>query len=408
MVAPARRRVRCALWVVALVLLAACGSARGPSAPGGPASPELGPPASVEELVALGDRVVPKHPQYGYYVECVNQAENGAVPASGANDYSACPITPRLRAEMEQAPAWASPKALWQSHFCPCQQNPSNDRRISAAPAPGGGTVEILLYGGHVKVQLLAVRWDGRLLVDEVAAKGDSDSGSASFQEKPSPTPAPAARPVTAAPRATTLNGAGPAGSRTLDVPWYKQAYPLSCEAAALRMALAFRGVATTDSAILQLIGADPRAPSFQGDGSMRWGDPYETFVGSPNGSEVALTGYGTYYPTIASAARALGGTVLRAGEGIPAADVYQAVLDGHPVVAWVTYHWVTGTRRDYTSFGGRSIPYAGPIEHAVTVVGVTADSVYINNPWNGREWVSKATFVAAYGTYNRMAVVLA
>lgn len=131
-------------------------------------------------------------------------------------------------------------------------------------------------------------------------------------------------------------------------------------------------------------------------------------FVGSVNGSEVALTGYGTYYPTIARAARSLGGAALRSGEGIAAADVYQAVLGGHPVVAWVTYHWVTASRDDHASFGGRSIPYAGPVEHAVTVVSVTAESVYINNPRNDREWVSKATFEAAYATYERMAVVMA
>ena len=375
---------RPSLLAFLVVLVVACGGSSPSAAPTVP---------TTADLTAVGEHLIPKVERYGYYVECINFAENGVVPASGENDYSSCPITERLRAAMEYAPPGVSPKALGQGHFCPCQQNPSADRTIKATPAPGGGTLEIVLYHGHVKVEVSVVTQGGRLLVDDVAAKGDVETGPVTFDEKPTPTPT--ARPATA-------------GDRTLDVPWFKQAFPLSCEAASLRMALAYRGIATTDAAILDLLGADLRPAVVGADGSMRWGDPYEGFVGSPNGSEVALTGYGTYYPPIARAAKALGGTVVRSGEEIPAGDVYAAVRDGHPVVAWVTYHWVGATRHDYTSFGGRSIPYAGPVEHAVTVVGVAGDDVYINNPWNGREWISRRTFEAAYATYNRMAVVLA
>jgi uncharacterized protein YvpB len=389
------------VWLTVLVTtvaLAACGGVR-PVAVASQQATEPAPP-SAAELAAVGARLIPQVPAYGYYVECVNFPENGAAPASGENDYSACPITPRLRSVMEYAPPGVSPKLLGQGHFCPCQQNPSADRTVKATPAGGGGILEIALYAGHVKVEALVVTQAGHLLVDDVAAKGDVDAGPVAFTEKP-PTPGAAtARP-------TPVLGNGGSMDRTLDVPWFKQAFPLSCEAASLRMALAYRGIPTTDAAILDLIGSDLRSAAVDADGSMRWGDPYQTFVGSPNGSEVALTGYGTYYPPIVKAAAALGGRVLRSGEGVPAADVYQAVRDGHPVVAWVTYHWVSAPRHDYTSFGGRSIPYAGPIEHAVTVVGVTSDSVYINNPWSGQEWVSRRTFEAAYETYNRMAVIL-
>lgn len=195
--------------------------------------------------------------------------------------------------------------------------------------------------------------------------------------------------------------------SRILTVPSYLQAYPLSCEEASLRMALAYQGISTTDAAILDVIGVDARAATFD-NGAMRWGDPYVTFVGDPNGSEAATTGYGTYYPTIARAAVTLGGQVVRAGEGIAPADVYDAILQGHPVVAWVTYGWGTPARADYVAFDGRSIPYAGPVEHTVTVVGVDEASVLVNNPLWGPEWLSKSTFEAAYGTYQQMAVILA
>jgi uncharacterized protein YvpB len=172
-------------------------------------------------------------------------------------------------------------------------------------------------------------------------------------------------------------------------------------------MALAYRGISTTDAHILDIIGSDLRPAVVSSDGSMRWGNPYVTFVGNVQGSEVALTGYGTYYPPIAKAATALGGKVLKAGEGIEPSEVYQAVRDGHPVVVWATYHWVVAPRRDYVSFDEQTIPYAGPIEHAVTVTGVVGDEIYINNPWTGRERISRATFEASFAVYNHMAVVL-
>jgi len=212
---------------------------------------------------------------------------------------------------------------------------------------------------------------------------------------------APAATPTPAAPVVPAIE------SRLLNVPVYYQAYVLSCEEAALRMALAYEGIQATDAQILALIGIDWSAATYDSSG-LRWGDPYTSFVGNPNGSEVYLTGYGTYYPNIARAAAALGGNVLQAGEGIAPADLYSAVLAGHPVVAWVTYQWVSAQRSDYVAFDGRTIPYAGPVEHAVTVVGVTSTTVYINDPDLGQYQVPKSVFEAAYATYNQMAVVLA
>jgi uncharacterized protein YvpB len=187
----------------------------------------------------------------------------------------------------------------------------------------------------------------------------------------------------------------------------YRQAYALSCEAASLRMALAFRGLTTDDAAILRLIGSDNRPPFYRGR-VLRWGDPYKTFVGDVTGSEVKLTGYGTYYPTIARAATALGGGVLAAAEGISPHAVYSYVLDGRPTIVWVAYEWVAASRSDYVAFDGTTVPYAGPVEHSVTVAGVSPTSVLVNDPDAGRYWIPKSIFESVYQTYNQMAVVLA
>ena len=214
---------------------------------------------------------------------------------------------------------------------------------------------------------------------------------------------------VTPAATAASTVAAVPAAavtSRVLAIAVRYQAYTLSCEESALRMALSSEGINVTDAQVLATIGTDLRVAYTDATG-LRWGDPYTTFVGSPSGSETNLTGYGTYYPTIAKAAAVLGGNVLAAGEGISPATVYSDILSGHPVVAWVTYQWVTPARHDYTAFDGRVIPYAGPVEHAVTVVGVTPTTVYINNPDFGLQVISKSLFEATYATYNDMAVVL-
>jgi uncharacterized protein YvpB len=266
---------------------------------------------------------------------------------------------------------------------------------IIAEPRPGGGLLTVKLYEGQVTVELVVRAVEGRLLVSDEPAKGSFETTPIVFQDKPTPTPT-AVRPTSAPATAT----------RVLNVPWFHQAFELSCESASLRMALAYEGIATTDAAILNIVGADPRSAVFV-NGVMHWGDPFVSFVGNVNGSELALTGYGMYYPTVVKAANALGGHIVNAGQHISPGQVYGAVLAGHPVVAWVTYRWVTLKRQDYVAFDGRTIPYAGPGEHAVTVVGVDPSRVLINNPWSGPEWISKSVFERVFATYDDMAVVL-
>jgi uncharacterized protein YvpB len=344
------------------------------------------PVPSVAALEAVGGQVFPKDAQHPYYVECVNLPEQGVAPPSG-NDYSACPLTDSMRARLVQK----------QTHLCPCELNYSPTREINAQARPGGGHLTVALFQGHAQIELIVVSVGGKLLVNDQPAKGSFETGADAFADAPKPTPTPT--PTIFAPSA--------AGSRILNVPWYHQAFELSCESASLRMALAYEGIATTDDAVLDIVGADLSRATFV-NGALRWGDPYVSFVGNVRGSEIALTGYGMYYPTVVKAATQLGGHVLAAGEGITPDQVYRAVLAGHPVVTWVTYEWVILRRQDYVAIDGRVIPYAGPGEHAVTIVGVDPTRVLVNNPWSGPEWVGKAVFERVYLTYNQMAVVLA
>src|SRR5438132_1188727 len=196
------------------------------------------------------------------------------------------------------------------------------------------------------------------------------------------------------------------AGWRVLNVPQIFQSHGLSCEAAALQMALAYQGHNVSQDALLNAMPVDRRGPTWDIAGNFHWSDPYDVFVGNPDGSELAHTGYGTYYPPVVRAANAYGGSVIQAGEGIQPPTLYQAILSGHPVVAWVAFDWKWHQVSHYTAWDGDRVQFGSPYEHAVTLIGVTTDNLLVNNPWFGRQWIPKSTFEASYGTFNHMAVI--
>ncbi len=190
-----------------------------------------------------------------------------------------------------------------------------------------------------------------------------------------------------------------------LRVPFHRQLRALDCEAASLQMALAYRGRPVSQDAILGEIGVDGIHPRVGTSGGAS-GDPFISFVGDPNGSEVRGTGYGTYFPTIARVAGMNGLGVVAGGQGMAPSAVYAFIRSGHPVIAWINFNWRLVPRSYYTAYDGRLVIYAGPGEHTVVVSGVSAGSVLVNDPDRGRYWVSKSRFQRAFATYGDMAVV--
>jgi uncharacterized protein YvpB len=221
---------------------------------------------------------------------------------------------------------------------------------------------------------------------------------------------------------ATNAAGSGPGTtsnpvtvtSNTIgDVTYYSQTHRLSCEAAALEMALSHEGIYPSQDDILSRMHPDYTSAWWDSWGNMHWTDPYSNFVGDPDGWETYYTGYGTYYPVVSSVAQSYGAQVLRAGEGVSPSDVYGAVLSGHPVVTWVGFQgtsYVTQSPSSYQASDGRWVMFGHGFEHAVTVVGVNVSSVLIYNPWStaGPGWISKSEFESYYSDFDQMAVILA
>jgi len=186
-------------------------------------------------------------------------------------------------------------------------------------------------------------------------------------------------------------------------VPWYHQQYNLSCEEASLSMVLAYYAHPTTEKQIFDQIGVDL---VHYWAGKPGGGDPYVNFVGDPNGSEVTQTGYGVYWTPVRAAAVHFGATVAQAGEGIAPDTIYSAIKAGHPALVWVTFDWQPHPRSDYQAYDGKTIPYAGPEEHAMVVTGINGNSVRVNDPDRSQYWVPFDQFQAAYAVYNQMALV--
>lgn len=232
----------------------------------------------------------------------------------------------------------------------------------------------------------------------------------------------PAAAVVAWAPAAPISHaGAAPAPSpssavrssqRVLSVKIDYQDHRLSCEAAALKMALAYEGIAVDENTLMRYMSLDSRPAKFDSRGRLvAWGDPAQAYVGNPDGRIERYTGYGVYDVPVAKAAIRAGALVVAAGSGLYRTGiapnvVYQAVLEGHPVVAWIsnTYHDVPLSR--YTAYDGATVWYT-LTEHAVTAIGVRPGAVLINDPWFGQAWHTKAQFESAYKTFDHMAVIV-
>jgi len=212
----------------------------------------------------------------------------------------------------------------------------------------------------------------------------------------PTQAPAPAQRPWSP-----------PAGYVTIPVPIYRQAMTLDCETSALRMGLATFRHYYSDSALFAYENPDTRSPVMGPNHTVvQWGDPYTNFVGTVWGSDTAPTGYGVYYPVIVSIARSHGMPNAYGGEGFAPSTVYRALSAGHPVEVWIETNWARPWLGTWTAWDGRKVRYSY-VEHAVTLSGVSATQLRVNDPLHGTQyWVSKSQFETVWRDFNNMAVI--
>ncbi|MCL5093923.1 MAG: Ig-like domain-containing protein [Patescibacteria group bacterium] len=186
-----------------------------------------------------------------------------------------------------------------------------------------------------------------------------------------------------------------------LDVPLDYQDYPLSCEVAALKMALAYRETSVSEDELMGWIGYDP-TPHIGGT----WGDPYEAFVGSITGVQNS-TGYGVYWGPIEKSAKHYRNA--QAFTGWSAVQLAQEIEKGNPVIIWGVYPG--GYYDPWMTPGGKFIP-AWKGEHARTVIGFTGPSYspiqfILNDPVSGQLYWSLDTLINNWSAFETSGVVV-
>lgn len=207
----------------------------------------------------------------------------------------------------------------------------------------------------------------------------------------PPPTPAaPIATPVAVAPT-----------QHIMAIPQDYQDSPLSCEAAALKMALNGVGVKVTERQIMSVVGYDPTPYA----GNV-WGDPNVAFVGNIAGKQ-DVSGYGVYWGPIARAANQWHPAHVIT-DSTPE-QIAAAVYADHPVVIWGTLGHAY--RDDWKTPKGKTI-LAWKGEHARTVIGVIGPvdhpiSFIINDPVVGRITWSRSALIANWKAFDYSGVVL-
>ena len=172
-----------------------------------------------------------------------------------------------------------------------------------------------------------------------------------------------------------------------LEVPYFKQQYNNSCEAASLRMALAFYGIKVDDDLdIVQKFGYTPKLKDVINN---IWDNPNEMFVGDIN-AVGSTTGYGVYSQPVVKTAISYGKTDSYDTKVITSQLLAKEIKAGHPVILWgytsittVPYTWNLTGGGEVTAFKG---------EHARLVVGFAGDitnpdGFYVHDPFNDRQY---------------------
>jgi uncharacterized protein YvpB len=168
-----------------------------------------------------------------------------------------------------------------------------------------------------------------------------------------------------------------------LDVPYFSQQYKNSCEAASLRMALAYYNIKISDDLeIVKRFGYKPRQKDIILN---EWDNPQEMFVG--NIDIVGSTeGYGVYGRPVAKTAISYGRDAYYE-TNITAQFLAKEIKAEHPIILW---GYTSITNPPYTwnlKDGGEVKAFKG--EHARLVIGFEGDvenptGFYVHDPFNG------------------------
>lgn len=196
-----------------------------------------------------------------------------------------------------------------------------------------------------------------------------------------------------------------PEPHQKIDVPFHRQERALSCEVASLRSALLAKGIDVKEAELFERLEKDSTP-----GGNGVWGDPDRGFVGSVDGSQAKLTGYGVYAEPLAELARNFRERVT-AGTGFTPEDLAREIAAGNPVIVWgITgrfppkdISWSTPEGKHVGAFVG---------EHSRVVYGYVGEvdqpyGFFLMDPIYGQLFYSRERFEAQWAYFNNQAVII-
>lgn len=198
--------------------------------------------------------------------------------------------------------------------------------------------------------------------------------------------------------------------SRTLEVETIYQTpeLPTGCEITALTMALRYAGYPVSKTAMAK--DYLPKSSNWYYVGSKKYGPDFrKVFSGDP----FTNSGCVCSAPAIVAAADSYlthvnGSHRAQDLTGTEPEELYSFVLQGTPVVVWVTIEmadrtvsggWYVAETEEYLEWS--------KMDHCAVLIGVDEDHVIFNDPITGRVTYSKARFESVYEQRGNQAVIL-
>lgn len=174
-----------------------------------------------------------------------------------------------------------------------------------------------------------------------------------------------------------------------LAVPYYNQQTLFTCNVAAARMLLAFRGVYVDENKLLEAIGTQ------NGRGS---GNPHKGYV--PN--------YGTYWDPVSQGVSKFRPTRLISGGKL--SDIIAELKKGNPVMVWGQNGWSDPHDISWTASDGTFIKATNGM-HSSVVRGFRGPEdnptqLILNDPWRGQYAINRDEFMRRWN-YFKMAMVV-
>ncbi|HTL55307.1 MAG TPA: C39 family peptidase [Candidatus Limnocylindrales bacterium] len=260
------------------------------------------------------------------------------------------------------------------------------------------GSREVLMVDGTIK-WVVAKEWAAFLSRQDELFK---NRGISESNHMASAVEQPQSREKQAAPASSVGTSARLSGSSVqLPVRFHRQQHALSCEAAALKIALDYQGAHVSEESIISKLHFD-RTPHTNGV----WGDPDAGFVGNIDGT-MPLDGYGIHCRPLAETAR--NWKKAEPIENGSIQDLTRHLVAHRPVVVWgfmsrgqpITWHTPAG-----------KLVRAADGEHARVVCGFRGspedpNGFFIMDPTCGLAYWPKKLFLINWDSLNRSGVVV-